>query len=481
MLDLFRFAFDMARLRSVGHWDRDRIAALQDRRVRRLLAYAVKWSPFYRERLRGIDLEQCRLSELPTLSKAEMMDRFDHIVTDRRIRRADVERFAEDSGNLPRKYLGLYAVCHTSGSQGQPAIVVQEMHHVFRGIEAQAARGGDFPGVFSLFPGRVGKPMRFAVVTQRPGFYPTGAVFSHVNQVHMPLVRFLHLSLFDPIDRLVDRLNEFQPEFLTSYSSVLFSLAREQQAGRLRLREAGCLREIVNTSEALPDETREFIEDTFGRHVSNLYSMAECMALTHGCPERGGSHLNADLAVLEVVDEENRPVPEGEEGKKILVTNLYNRVQPLIRYEVRDVVSFSPSPCRCGSPFPLIRPVTGRSEDRFWIEQRGSYREIPYFLFLSALDRSVGLAEHQVVQTDRNEFTIRIAPLPGRSIAVEQIDRFIREGVAAEDLADTLKWNVEVVPEIKPDPQSGKIQRVKSLVGPPEGVGGTRDMARAHV
>lgn len=110
-----------------------------------------------------------------------------------------------------------------------------------------------------------------------------------------------------------------------------------------------------------------------------------------------------------------------------------------------------------------------------------TYREVPYFLFLAAIDRSTGLAEHQVVQTDRNEFTIGIAPLPGRSIAAEQINRFVRESVAAEDLADALKWNVEVVPEIEPSPQSGKIQRVKTLVGPPEGIGDERDRAGLHL
>ena len=75
-------------------------------------------------------------------------------------------------------------------------------------------------------------------------------------------------------------------------------------------------------------------------------------------------HLQADWAVLEVVDRRGEPVPPGQPGEKVLLTNLYNTVQPFLRYEVDDVVTMSPGPCPCGNPLPLILRVEGRAPTR---------------------------------------------------------------------------------------------------------------------
>src|SRR5205814_955593 len=146
---------------------------------------------------------------------------------------------------------------------------------------------------------------------------------------------------------LVARLNDFQPEYITGYTSSLEVLAREQAEGRLRLR-GGRLRGLTNTSEPLPASSRALVEEAFGVHISDCYSMAECMALSSGCPVAEGAHVNSDLALFEVVDDDYRPVPAGTPGTRVLVTNLVNLVQPLIRYEIGDVVTLSPRPCPCG-------------------------------------------------------------------------------------------------------------------------------------
>src|SRR5918911_3772981 len=76
-----------------------RLRARRQRRWRRLLRHAYDHSPFYGERLRGLDLGRCRPADLPPLTKAEMMANFDAVVTDRRIRQAHVERFVADPAN----------------------------------------------------------------------------------------------------------------------------------------------------------------------------------------------------------------------------------------------------------------------------------------------------------------------------------------------------------------------------------------------
>jgi len=176
-----------------------------------------------------------------------------------------------------------------------------------------------------------------------------------------------------------------------------------------------------------------------------------------------------DLACLEVVDGAGQPVPAGTAGSKVLLTNLYNRVQPLIRYEISDVVTLGESPCPCGSNLPHIASVAGRTKERLWIYARGAYREVPYYLFLAGLHHYLDLAEHQVVQTGRNRFVVRVAPLPGKTLSAERVRKLVYDSVRAEGLAGVVEVGAEVVDEIRPDPGSGKRDRVKNLVGPPPG------------
>jgi phenylacetate-coenzyme A ligase PaaK-like adenylate-forming protein len=160
-------------------------------------------------------------------------------------------------------------------------------------------------------------------------------------------------------------------------------------------------------------------------------------------------------------------VPDGQPGAKVLVTNLYNLVQPMIRYEIGDTVTMSPTPCPCGSPLPLIQSIQGRTKERFWIEVNGSYRELPYYLFLAALHNYLDMAEHQVLQTGNNRFTVRAAPLPGKALSAERIAQLVMRSVCAEGLQDVVKVDIEVVDAIPRDPKTGKIQRARNLVGPP--------------
>jgi phenylacetate-coenzyme A ligase PaaK-like adenylate-forming protein len=324
----------------------EQVRAVQQARWRRLLLDACRRAPFYGRRLRGNDPRRCQPADVPPLNKADLMAHFDELVTDPRVRRAGVEQFIADPANEGTYYLGRYAICHPSGSQGQPALVLTDRQAALLGVAAQIARGSLLPGTARALLRHLRRPARLAVVTQKPGFYHSGSAFCYLQAAGLPFLRLLRLSVFDPVEQVVARLNEFQPDFLTGYTSALEDLAREKRAGRLRLRAGGL--QINNASEPLVPAVREFIEQSFGARVADCYALAACLALSSGCPHYPGCHINADLALCEVVDNHYRPVPDGRPGSKVLVSNLYNRVQPLMRYEVEDAVTLSPRPCPCG-------------------------------------------------------------------------------------------------------------------------------------
>ena len=350
-------------------------------------------------------------------------------------------------------------------ARGQ-ALIVQDKTALIQTFAVQFIRGTRIEHPWLPHVEHLWHPARLAVMTQQPGFYPSGAAFGYLPASIKPFFKVEHLSVFDPIEKSVDRLNAFRPEFIVGYTSSLEQLAREELAGRLTLRATGALKQITNISEPLPEASAAFIERAFGVRVTNEYALGECMCVSSGCLVSSGSHLNSDLAILEVVDTAYRPVPPGKAGSRVLITNLTNLVQPFIRYEVDDVVTMSPTPCPCGSPFPLISSVTGRDKDKLWVEVDDKVRDLPYYIFLAGLHGELDLAEHQVVQTGRNRFVVRVAPQPGKTLSLEKIKALVDRSVEIEGLRGVLAYEIEIVPEIARGP-SGKAIRVKNLCGPP--------------
>ncbi len=466
MTEFFRFLGQLVRLDPRFLGGAAAVQAVQEQKFRRLIKHAAEKSPFYARKFAGIDLASCALTDLPILSKREMMENFDDVVTDRSLRRGEIQQFLDEPSNLGRFYHGKYGIAHTSGSQGRPALIVQDKASLGLTFAMQVVRGSSGNKKRLRHLAHIFSPARMAVVTQRPGFYPSGFSFSYIPAALKPFFKVKWLSVFDPIATTVKALNEFQPNFITGYTSSLQTLAREQSAGRLRLRGSGALEQIINISEPLPGVSLAKIEDAFGVPVADQYAMGECLALTSGCPGHSGSHLNADYAILEVVDADYRPVAAGQKGAKVLVTNLYNLVQPFIRYEIDDVVTMSATPCSCGSCLPLIRSIEGRSKDKLWVEIAGKYRELPYYLFLAALHNDLDLAEHQVVQTGRNRFTVRVVPQAGKVLSKARIRRLVQKSVDIEGMSDIVRFDVELADHIDRGP-SGKAERVRNLVGPP--------------
>src|SRR5258708_25534614 len=120
--------------------------------------------------------------------------------------------------------------------------------------------------------------------------------------------------------------------------------------------------------------------------------------LSFSCTAGPGLDVYDDLAIVEPVDEQGVAVGVGMSSAKIRLTNLFNRLMPLIRYEMSDSVMFVESsiPCACGSHFRKIAPVQGRSYDAFTYPS-GVF--VHPFALGSAIGHEPAIAEYQVRQT----------------------------------------------------------------------------------
>jgi phenylacetate-coenzyme A ligase PaaK-like adenylate-forming protein len=448
---------------------RDEIARIQRRRLTRLLRHAREHSAHFRKKLADVDLANFQLADLPTSNKAELMEHFDRVLTARDVSREDVEQFIADESNLGKYFRGKYVLSHTSGSQGQPLLIAQTKDDLELLFALQAARGNrQNLGIWQVFR-RMSSPARLAAVTLKRGFYPSGIAFEYLPHGARQFIKTLRLSLGD--DDIVQRLAQFRPTHLTAYASVLHELARETEQGRLNLQPE--LQQVVNISERLMPKARKQYEKVFGTVILDHYAMGECLFLSNGCPETGGMHVNADWAILEVVDEANRPVPDGKKGAKVLLTNLSNFVQPFIRYEIGDIVTMATERCGCGNNLPLIERVGGRDSDMFWVESPEGRRPLPPAIFDLAMATLLDVREYQVIQESNERVRVRIEPLPGVKLDHEEATRVIREQLEQFGFDHELVIELETVDRLVPE-RGNKFKRfVSKLAKPPKPESGT--------
>lgn len=388
------------------------------------------------------------------------MENFDRVATDPRIRKDDLEKFITDSANLGRWFLGCYAISHTSGTQGSPSLIVQDrrtLSILFAMMSSRANAMGK-PGIVEGLR-RLKSPARAAIISLQRGFYPSGSAFEFMQEIVGRFVRVERFSSLQP--DLVERLNDFQPNALISYASVLEILAQSEE---LHLNH---LRQIANSSEQLTASARRRIRRAFGVPILDHYGLGECLLLSEGCPTDGGAHINADWAILEVVDKNNRPVPPGQTGDKVLVTNLANFVQPCIRYEVGDRVAMATTSCYCGSRLPRIDRIEGRSADIFWIGDGNRSQYINGPILQVAADALREVREWQAVQKDVNRIEIRLELLPHSLLDPVAIDRAYKRQLRETGITEDLAIDIRIVSRLTPDPATGKFRRMISQVHGP--------------
>jgi phenylacetate-CoA ligase len=354
LLTPFRVLWRRRQLERACTLTRAELEERQQRRLAELRQFAQARSPFYQRFHHGLD--QRPLADLPVLSKAVMMEHFDELVTDRNVRLSDADAFlSADPGD--RLFRGRYVVLSTSGSTGRRGVFLfneEEWLTALAMITRPMAWAGLTPTGF--------RPPRSAMIASTtPWHYSTRISRSLASRI-LPALR---LDAGESLDTIIDRLNDWQPEVLAVYPSVLIQLADAQLSGRLRIR----LRSVATSAEVLPHETRRRVREAWGIRVFDTYGATEYAPIAAECAH-GRKHLFDDEAIIEVVDEDGRPVQSGVRGERVLLTVLSRRTQPLIRYEISDMVTPLDGACECGRPFRLIEAIEGRVEDILYFADR---------------------------------------------------------------------------------------------------------------
>jgi phenylacetate-coenzyme A ligase PaaK-like adenylate-forming protein len=395
--------------------------------LRALRDHAYARSSFYARLHRGLELRP--LHELPIVTKADVMDHFDELVTDPRTHLADVRAHLETiTGD--ELFLHRYRVVATAGTTGRPGLFLTDERE-WATVIASYARANDWAGLNAGLTHR----MKLAVVSTRTPWHQSARVGATLAS---PLVPTLRLEANEPPAKIVAQLNAFQPESLVGYASILARLADEQLDGRLRISP----RAVMSASEVLSDEMRDRIARAWGSSPFNVYAATETAGIASEC-EHHRLHLYEDLVIAEVVDEVCRPVPPRTYGARLLVTVLFNRTQPLIRYEMSDRIALDSGTCPCGRPFGLVAGVEGRREDVVSLPRRGGGT---IALHPVVLHRALDRAPVRAWQVTARDGTVNVDVEPAEGLDDDALETEVRRALEeAGAVADVHLTRVEKV------------------------------------
>jgi phenylacetate-coenzyme A ligase PaaK-like adenylate-forming protein len=420
-------------------WDADQLATHQQQQLRALLTHAAGHSPFHRRRLGGLDPAHFQLSDLaqlPVMTKSQMMDNFDHVLTDPRLNRPLVEAHLAASQHQPGLLFDRYVCLASGGSSGQRGVFVQTLGE-WLDFVASLVRPGYAQALAAGGPPQDG--LVLGLVAAASPVHSSG--FGAAVAVGPP-VRLIPAPATLPLTEIVARLNTAQPPALQGYPTKLAELAHEQLAGRLHIAP----RSVTTLGDLLTDSDRALIEHAFATPVINVFVSTEGL-VGHSPP--GGSVLSfaSDMCLAEPVDDAHQPTPPGEPSTKVLVTNLHNFTQPLVRYELTDGFTSHPS----AAPGWLRASVEGRADDIF---HYATVTVHPHVI-RSALVSQAAVREYQVRQTERGVDIACVADsdFDQTALAAQLQHALYQAGLAKPQV------NINTIPAISRHADTGKIRR----------------------
>jgi phenylacetate-CoA ligase len=352
--------------------------------VREIVRYAVETVPYYRDLFArdGLDPREIRsaeqLRQLPTIDKSvvlEAPERFRSTSTES----ADALAFT------------------TSGSSWVPL----QIHHDRASLLANIAHSERYRVVEA---GLVGKRIRYRVVTIHDETGTGRAVDSHYRATTFRslLSNRRSIPVGEPVERILERLAELQPDVLAGYGSHVESLFKLIAHRGLPMQ----LPRVVHYGgEGMSAEGRELIERHFGVPVLSNYNAVEAFKIGHFCELRVGYHLFEDLCDLWLAGPDGAPCPPGERGE-VVISNLVNRATVLLNYRLGDFARLSPEPCDCGRTSAVLSAVEGRVSEIIYLPS-GEFVH-PFALHPITKAYKGDVARWQLVQHEPARFELKL-------------------------------------------------------------------------
>ncbi len=359
------------------------IAAQRDARIRKIVRYASRTVPYYRELFESLGVEPSDirtagdLDRLPLISKAELSQA--------------PKRFVSES------HRGRRAVSfETSGTTGLRLRIEHDRRSLLANIAFSereralvTAAVGKTIGYRELALGYAGSTLSKVTAYYR----------AHTYLPVRPDRRFV--SVAQPVEAVVRAINDHRPDVLFGYGSYLEALYRLIAASSVRLHRPKL---VFYAAEAMSPEGVEFIEEKFELPVYSRYNAVEAFKIGFSCEMSHGFHLHDDLCHLRIVDSAGHDLPAGETGE-VVISNLVNHGTVLLNYRLGDLGRLARKTCPCGRNLRMLEDLQGRVEEVFYLTED---RFVHPRAVWGALKRAPEILRYQLIQHERERFELRL-------------------------------------------------------------------------
>ena len=405
------------------------VKAYQLKRLKSLLSYAGKSSPYYRELFKEIKFIpeefQCLadLKKLPILSRESLLSHSSSILS---------ETYKTDT-----LYKG-----SSSGSTGTPIVFY---------TDTKAKSAGKAAGLLAweLTPWKFG--MKGLHIWGHPE-----TVIGQWNKLSSRLKariyrhhKFAAHNFTDPgrFQELYVLCKKQKYSYLDGYTMAIYMFAKFLSDHSLKVPS---VKFVLTTGENLQGYQRDVIESVIGP-VYDLYGCSEINGIANECSECGQYHTIDPHVFVEFSE------PINDDGDcKLIITDLDNYAFPLIRYENGDLGKPGNSQ-GCSVPFGSMKDISGRVTDLIVLEN-GGILSVPGFFASTVFKHAPGLKQYQIVRDKIDHLIIKLVI---DSTFNEEQNRFIKRSVG-DYLDGKIRWDIDIVNQI-PVSKTGKTKLVVDL------------------
>lgn len=365
--------------------NQEKLERYQLKNARNVVKYVYQFSPFFKKYYSGFDLND--VWNLPTVNKKIMMDNLTDYNTEG-LKKQELLDFClriEETQNYEKRF-NKYNVAMSSGTSGNKGIVITSPS------EEKYLRAAFFAR-FS-FPKTLKLNIAFILRITTPAF-----------QIDKFGQKLTHISQLDTLENICKQIQELQPNVLAAPPSMLQMVSKEINEGRLDVTPP----RVVSFAEVLYPEDEKELEEIYGCKIHQIYQASEG-PIAMSC-KSGSLHINEDIIKVQTFNSDGTITHPGETCYKMIVTDLHRKTQPIIQYELNDLITISSQKCGCGSSFRVIEQIQGRNDDLLW-SQRIDSEELqfifPDYLRRAIISSSDEITEYQVIQKSLTELKVRL-------------------------------------------------------------------------
>jgi phenylacetate-CoA ligase len=414
-----------------------KLRELQLKKFRKLVKHCYNHSPYYRKIIENqkIDITNCIPEDFPILDKKTLMENFDQIVTNPKIKLSNIKLYLEENKDPTSMYLDKYHVIRTSGSSGEIGVYLyheDELATVFANV---------------VRSGRSGINQKMAFIGKIDDHYAGVTMATAAKRLPLIYKSLLLIDVNEPISDIIEKLNKYQPTNIGGYAFIIARLAQYQKKGVLKINPK--VIQVGGEPMSIPD--KELIEEVFNQEVINVYACSETLLLAIGKSDYNHNmKIMEDCVYLQIFDH------------YILCTNLFNYTLPLIRFKINDDLNLYDVYDDI-TPFKTIMNIVGRNDlNPYFINDDGQEDFISGLVFHTLIVK--GISIYQLIAHSKESCTMNIVLnediKEARKKTILSNMKKNMDIVFKQKRMTKVKYDIKIIDDIKPDQKTGKFKSV---------------------